>query len=65
MPNLLIRPAENIFGQNAQTPNLTLGQTDSAYQFLADIIDSRFGPRSPLEFEAFFKKINAHSTAHP
>ena len=31
---LCIRPAENIFGQNAQTPQLTLGQSVSAYQVL-------------------------------
>ena len=30
-----IRPAENIFGQNAQTPQWTLGQNVSAYQFWA------------------------------
>ena len=28
-------PAENIFGQNAQTPQLTLGQNVSAHQFWA------------------------------
>ena len=53
--SLYIRPAENIFGQNAQTPRWTLGQNISAYQFWA--IWRQFLPRRKSFEVSHFKVI--------